>query len=277
MAFILPALNTDASAEPAVRVPITVLTGFLGSGKTTLLNRLLREPNMHGTAVVINEFGSVGLDHDLVDHTQENMVLLANGCICCTVRGDLVEAFERLAQSPEARRGELRHVVVETTGLADPAPILHTLMGDAAPGAPLAAGRCGLHGGCLQRHGHAGPAPRGGETGRRGRPPAADQDRPGARRAAGTAGGALARHQPAGGLELQGPTAPCRPCWVCWTRPSAARVAVQTEPDSYPFFFFPGQRAGYNTTRTGTTTTSARTSSCATSRSRAKASWPGWT
>lgn len=130
MAFILPPLDRGDSAAPAVRVPITVLTGFLGSGKTTLLNRLLREPDMHGTAVVINEFGAVGLDHDLVDHTQENMVLLANGCICCTVRGDLVEAFERLAQSPEALRGELRHVVVETTGLADPAPILHTLMGD---------------------------------------------------------------------------------------------------------------------------------------------------
>lgn len=130
MAFILPPLDNHDAATPAVRVPITVLTGFLGSGKTTLLNRLLRAPDMHGTAVVINEFGSVGLDHDLVDHTQENMVLLANGCICCTVRGDLVEAFERLAKSPEAQRGELRHVVVETTGLADPAPILHTLMGD---------------------------------------------------------------------------------------------------------------------------------------------------
>ena len=130
MAFILPPLNTSDAAEPIARIPITVLTGFLGSGKTTLLNRLLRLPDMHGTAVVINEFGSVGLDHDLVDHTQENMVLLANGCICCTVRGDLVEAFERLGQSPEAQRGELRHVVVETTGLADPAPILHTLMGD---------------------------------------------------------------------------------------------------------------------------------------------------
>ncbi|WP_332739604.1 CobW family GTP-binding protein [Hydrogenophaga sp.] len=130
MAFILPRTDAGDNADPGVRIPITVLTGFLGSGKTTLLNRLLRQPDMHGTAVVINEFGSVGLDHDLVDHTQENMVLLANGCICCTVRGDLVEAFERLAQSPEAQRGALRHVVVETTGLADPAPILHTLMGD---------------------------------------------------------------------------------------------------------------------------------------------------
>jgi G3E family GTPase len=130
MPFIFPPLDQAEAMDARDRVSITVLTGFLGSGKTTLLNRLLRQPDMHGTAVVINEFGAVGLDHDLVDHTSEQMVLLANGCICCTVRGDLVEAFERLAQSPQAQSGELRHVVVETTGLADPAPILHTLMGD---------------------------------------------------------------------------------------------------------------------------------------------------
>jgi len=130
MPFIFPTLDNADAIDASQRVPITVLTGFLGSGKTTLLNRLLRQPDMHGTAVVINEFGAVGLDHDLVDHTSEQMVLLANGCICCTVRGDLVEAFERLAQSPQAQAGALRHVVVETTGLADPAPILHTLMGD---------------------------------------------------------------------------------------------------------------------------------------------------
>lgn len=127
----VPRLAKEGEGPPAPdRIPVTVLTGFLGSGKTTLLNRLLRLPDMQGTAVVINEFGSVGLDHDLVDHTEENMVLLANGCICCTIRGDLVEAFERLAQTPAALHGELRHVVLETTGLADPAPILHTLMGD---------------------------------------------------------------------------------------------------------------------------------------------------
>lgn len=122
----------DPADVPALpeRVPVTVLTGFLGSGKTTLLNRLLRLPDLRGTAVIINEFGAVGLDHDLVAHTDEQMVLLSNGCICCTIRGDLVGALERLAADPSAQAGRLRHVVLETTGLADPAPILHTLMGD---------------------------------------------------------------------------------------------------------------------------------------------------
>ena len=127
----LPPRQTPVDAPTLrERVPVTVLTGFLGSGKTTLLNRLLRLPDLKGTAVIINEFGAVGLDHDLVAHTDEQMVLLSNGCICCTIRGDLVGALERLAADPGAQAGTLRHVVLETTGLADPAPILHTLMGD---------------------------------------------------------------------------------------------------------------------------------------------------
>lgn len=126
-----PKLDDAPAPVLPARVPVTVLTGFLGSGKTTLLNRLLRLPDLRGTAVIINEFGAVGLDHDLVAHTDEQMVLLSNGCICCTIRGDLVGALERLAADPGAQAGQLKHVVLETTGLADPAPILHTLMGDA--------------------------------------------------------------------------------------------------------------------------------------------------
>ena len=109
--------------------PVTVLTGFLGSGKTTILNRLLKQPDLSDTVAIINEFGEIGLDHLLVERTDETLTLLNNGCLCCTVRGDLVETLSDLAQRREA--GAIlpyRRVVVETTGLADPAPILHTLM-----------------------------------------------------------------------------------------------------------------------------------------------------
>lgn len=106
--------------------PVTLLTGFLGAGKTTLLNRLLHDPAMAGTAVLINEFGEVGLDHLFISAPEEDSVLLASGCLCCTIRGDLSRALRDLA----ARGREFRRVVIETTGLADPAPILHTLMRD---------------------------------------------------------------------------------------------------------------------------------------------------
>ena len=136
---------TTQTAPAADRPPVSIITGYLGSGKTTLLNRLLRDPAMARAAVIINEFGEVALDHLLVATPSENTVLLANGCLCCTIRGDLVGTLSDLL----ARRGargipEFDRVLVETTGLADPVPVLRTLASDAAiaprlrPGAVIA-------------------------------------------------------------------------------------------------------------------------------------------
>jgi G3E family GTPase len=116
-------------AETRNSVPVTIVTGFLGSGKTTVLNRLLRAPNLADTAVIINEFGEVSLDHLLIEQAIENAVLLKNGCICCTVRGDILDTLEELFRKRES--GELpwfRRIAIETTGLADPAPVVHTLL-----------------------------------------------------------------------------------------------------------------------------------------------------
>jgi len=110
-------------------IPVTVLTGFLGSGKTTILKQLLNAPEMAGTAVIVNEFGAVGLDDALIEASEEETVLLPSGCVCCAVRGDLVAALKTLAD--KAMGGDippLTRVVIETTGLADPAPIAHTMM-----------------------------------------------------------------------------------------------------------------------------------------------------
>jgi G3E family GTPase len=112
-------------------VRVSVITGFLGSGKTTLLARLLREPALERTAVIVNEFGAVGLDHLLVEASDEDIVVLDGGCVCCTVRSDLVRtAGDLLARRARGAVPPFERIVIETTGLADPAPILQALMTD---------------------------------------------------------------------------------------------------------------------------------------------------
>jgi len=112
-------------------VPVSILTGFLGAGKTSLLNRLLKDPDLTDTAVIINEFGDVSLDHLLVEASSDGIIELSDGCLCCTVRGELVDTLADLMDRMQTGRiRPLKRVVIETTGLADPAPVLQSVMGN---------------------------------------------------------------------------------------------------------------------------------------------------
>ena len=119
-------------------VAVAVLTGFLGSGKTTLLNRLLKAPGMEGTAVIVNEFGEVGIDHLLVEQAVDGLIELSDGCLCCTVRGELVDTLADLIDRMQTGKiPPLKRIVVETTGLADPVPVLQSILGHPALAAAL--------------------------------------------------------------------------------------------------------------------------------------------
>jgi len=119
--------------EPPVFTPVNLITGFLGAGKTTLLNRMLASPDLADTAVLINEFGEVGLDHELIERVDENTVLLQSGCLCCTIRGELADAIKALHSRRERREvPAYRRLLIESTGLADPLPILSTIAAEPA-------------------------------------------------------------------------------------------------------------------------------------------------
>src|SRR5438045_5937560 len=117
---------SDATQQNQGKIPVTVLTGYLGAGKTTLLNRILSEPHGKKYAVIVNEFGEIGIDNELVVGADEEVFEMNNGCICCTVRGDLIRIIEGLMR----RTGKFDAIIVETTGLADPAPVAQTFFVD---------------------------------------------------------------------------------------------------------------------------------------------------
>jgi G3E family GTPase len=120
-------MSPDTKIE---KIPVTVLTGYLGAGKTTLLNRILTEPHGKKYAVIVNEFGEIGIDNDLVVGADEEVFEMNNGCICCTVRGDLIRIIDGLMR----RKGKFDAIIIETTGLADPAPVAQTFFVDDAVG-----------------------------------------------------------------------------------------------------------------------------------------------
>jgi len=117
------------TAGPIEPIPLNVFTGFLGAGKTTLLNRLLKDPALSDTAVLVNEVGDIGIDHNLYEIVEEGVILLSSGCLCCSVRGDLVNSLENLLRARDNNRCKpFNRVVIETTGIADPASVIHIIM-----------------------------------------------------------------------------------------------------------------------------------------------------
>ena len=119
-----------AMAQPPV-IPVSIITGFLGAGQTSLLNTLVKDPMLANAAIIINEFGEIGLDHLLVEKADENIVEMASGCLCCTIRGDLIDTMlNLLARRDQGTIKPFDRIIIETTGLADPAPVLHTVMSE---------------------------------------------------------------------------------------------------------------------------------------------------
>ena len=177
--------------------PVNIITGFLGSGKTTLLQRLLRSPELSDVAVLVNEFGEVGLDHHLLQGVAESTLLLENGCLCCAVRGDLQKALRDLAVRAEraATSRNFRRVVIETSGLADPAPIAYTLLSEAVLRHHFRLSGIITTIDAVNGATQLARLSRGGQTGIDGRPAGRDQGRPCRRTVARGAARAIAGAQ----------------------------------------------------------------------------------
>ncbi|MDA0241515.1 MAG: GTP-binding protein, partial [Proteobacteria bacterium] len=126
-------MTTPSTEATPNRIPVSVITGFLGSGKTTLIGHLVAQPGMDKTALIINEFGEIGLDNQLVETAVENTLLLENGCICCSIRGDLIDTINDLFAKVENNQiPEFSRILIETTGLADPGPIIKSIQNEIA-------------------------------------------------------------------------------------------------------------------------------------------------